>query len=415
MNQPFNPYQHNVNIIRGFFRKPLVLITAITFCFTSIFAIISPILTFMATKQYVNSSSEFNYNISLDIVTLFFAVILFILFFMSRSKKPFIKLYTPIKVARIVCIVFTVLSAISLGLVLILLLLLAIFSSNFNPELLQIIFLSLLISLIGTSASFLLSFSLCKFTKGIKHSLTSVFITKKGSILTAVCCIIYIILNVITFIFIYSNIRLILDSLAYIFDFLISKMNFQSNINDFYSFIPLYEKMIDASFYIFVIELICSLIPFVMLCILAFSYYSYIKKVTSELVLAPADNEATRFYTEPQQNNVPQMPINLNGTDFVMPAPPTDIPKSNPINNSFETDFVQAPAPEPIAKHELYENPYVITPNQEQPAPPQNFVPQPVFNNAEPPKAEPTEKICSKCGEKSSDKMNFCPYCGNKL
>ena len=35
MNQPFNPYQHNVDILRGFFRKPIILITALTFCVPS--------------------------------------------------------------------------------------------------------------------------------------------------------------------------------------------------------------------------------------------------------------------------------------------------------------------------------------------------------------------------------------------
>lgn len=53
MNQPFNPYQHNVGILRGFFRKPIILITALTFCVPTICKIVTAVSSMMISFKYI--------------------------------------------------------------------------------------------------------------------------------------------------------------------------------------------------------------------------------------------------------------------------------------------------------------------------------------------------------------------------
>ena len=70
MNQPFNPYQHNVDILRGFFRKPIILITALTFCVPTICKIVTAVSSMMISFKYIIEKNEnVNLSFSIDIST----------------------------------------------------------------------------------------------------------------------------------------------------------------------------------------------------------------------------------------------------------------------------------------------------------------------------------------------------------
>ena len=72
MNQPFNPYQHNADVLRGFFRKPIVLITAISFCVPTITKLITSVSTLMYTIPYlVNFASESDSGLNFQSVPIY--------------------------------------------------------------------------------------------------------------------------------------------------------------------------------------------------------------------------------------------------------------------------------------------------------------------------------------------------------
>ena len=239
--------------------------------------------------------------------------------------------------------------------------------------------------------------ALSRFSKGIKYSLTSVFITKAGSKFTAVTAFINVAVSVVSVIIGY----IFLPSMLDVVSFLLQSLSDLLNINSVSQITNMISELIHSTFSLTIIGSISEIVPLIMVGIVAIMYFIYIRKTTDSLVLTPFDNEATRFYSEPtpEHNSEPQMPFNQNtNAPFVPPV----MPESQPIENNF-----------------MYENPYASNPASSAPSapqtPPQDFVPQPVFNNTD--KAEPKsdEKICSHCGKQSPVDMNFCPYCGTKF
>ena len=88
MNQPFNPYQHNVDILRGFFRKPIILITALTFCVPTICKIVTAVSSMMISFKYIIEKNEnVNLSFSIDISTLAFLFAFILLFCTARSRR----------------------------------------------------------------------------------------------------------------------------------------------------------------------------------------------------------------------------------------------------------------------------------------------------------------------------------------
>lgn len=411
MNQPFNPYQHNVDIVRGFFRKPVVLLTAIVYCLPNIFAIILPFVSLAVTLPYyadAGTNSGFKLSVSFDIAAILFAIAFFILFFKARSRKPYVKLNAGVTLTQVCSIIYAVLSGIAIAVFLILTICLFCFSSQMPENVFKIALILAGITLANSVADFLFYFAFSRFAKGVKYSLTTVFLTKKGSIFTVVAGLIYIAVKALVLFMMFNFLDGILEAMYYLCTQLPSFEDL-----DYNTFISTLSDLINVTLMVNVVQTAVNLLPVVFVVIVAFMYHRYIKKATTELILTPADNEATRFYTQPQpaMQGAPQPPFNQNGAaPFVPPV----------------QDFRQQPTANPTEQH-IYENPYSGNSNPPQnnqyrpQTPPQDFVPQPVFNNSE--KSDntnqrdnqPSEIICSFCGEKLPPDTKFCPKCGQRF
>lgn len=379
MNQPFNPYQHNVDILRGFFRKPIILITALTFCVPTICKIVTAVSSMMISFKYIIEKNEnVNLSFSIDISTLAFLFAFILLFCTARSRRSIVKLKPPVTFLRVLTIIFTAFTGISLAVSLILVILLIVFGSDVPEDIFRTSAILLGINFISTLCEFIFFLASCKLAKGIKYSLSSVFITKAGAKATAVSGFVYAVISVISSVIGYMFISGSIDALFYFANQISgtlerSGVNFSSN---FVNNSELFDTVTNVANTLYPITLVCGiieLIPFIFVSIVALMYFNYIKKTTDSLVLSPVDSEATRFYrdSEPVHGNEPQMPFNQNnGTPF---APPV-VPNNQPIDNQPSQQFV-------------YENPYADNRvNNVQPTPqtpPQDFVPQPVFNNTE--------------------------------
>lgn len=409
MNQPFNPYQRNVDIVREFFRKPVVLLTAIVFCLPNIFAIILPFVSLAITLPYyaeTGANSGFKMSVSLDVTAILFAIAFFILFFKARSRKPYVKLNAGVTLAQVCSIILAILSAIALAVFLILTICLFCFSSQMPENVFKTALILAGITLANSVADFLFYFAFSRFAKGVKYSLTTVFLTKKGSIFTVVAGLFYIAVKALVLFTVFNFLDGLLETMYYLCTQLPS---FETL--DYNTFISTLSGLINATLMVNVVQTSVNLLPVLFVAIVAFMYHRYIKKATTDLILTPADNEATRFYTQPQPavQSAPQPFFNQNGA----------APFVEPVQN-----FRQQPTVNPTEQH-IYENPYLGNAplnNQYRPqTPPQDFVPQPVFNNAD--KSDnnnqsdnqPKEKICSFCGEKLPPDTRFCPKCGERL
>lgn len=413
MNQPFNPYQHNVNVLRDFFRKPIILITAIAFCLPSIYMIFEPLLSLMLTPYYINSDNSISLSLSFDIVTVLFAISFFMLYFKSRSRKPFVKLNAAIMVARVTSIAFAILNALMTALLLVLGIILIVNNNVIPEDVFQTIIILVTVNLVNSIFVTLMYFAISKFTKSVRYSLTSVFITKKSSVFAFVASVLGCVTSAVATIIPYTMIVKLVD----VVEFLISLIPPEYVQGDIERIKVSYYEILTDNISLVIIKIIVSMLPYLLLGITALMYYFYVKKITNNLVLTPTDNEATRSYSDsaPIHNNAPQTPVNQNNS---APFVPPVVPNYNPNFSQGVKQPSNAPV-RPVAN--TYENPYAANNNAPQApvqpmTPPQNFVPQPVvFGNNEKEDNKPAEKVCSSCGEKSPANMKFCPYCGNKF
>ena len=190
MNQPFNPYQHNVDILRGFFKKPIILITALTFCVPTICKIVTAVSSMMISFKYIIEKNEnVNLSFSIDISSLGFLFAFILLFCTARSRRPIVQL------------IFVIL--------------LIVFGSDVPEDIFRTSAILLGINFISTLCEFIFFLASCKLTKGIKYSLSSVFITKAGAKATAVSGFVYAVISVISSVIGYMFISGSIDALFY--------------------------------------------------------------------------------------------------------------------------------------------------------------------------------------------------------
>ena len=284
MNQPFNPYQHNVDILRGFFRKPIILITALTFCVPTICKIVTAVSSMMISFKYIIEKNEnVNLSFSIDISTLAFLFAFILLFCTARSRRPIVKLKPPVTFLRVLTIIFTAFTGISLAVSLIFVILLIVFGSDVPEDIFRTSAILLGINFISTLCEFIFFLASCKLTKGIKYSLSSVFITKAGAKATAVSGFVYAVISVISSVIGYMFISGSIDALFY-FATQISGTLERSGVNFSSNFVnnsELFDTVTNVANTLYPITLVCGiieLIPFIFVSIVALMYFNYIKR-----------------------------------------------------------------------------------------------------------------------------------------
>lgn len=404
-----SPYQQNIDILKGFFKKPIVIaLSAGTF----VSVLVGIILSFFniygnlgeqavdyfldrlpegvdVSRTFVSTGGSSGSN--LDIMAILFAVVFLLFYVLSRKQEN--KLGVPSIMFKVISIIVVVSAGLLLGVVLLVFLLLLAsapvidsvmegFTSMFIP---LYIFLAIFMVVYLLSAISQLIFSL-----SIRKSLTSIYLKRTGAMF-------YGVMSIITAAF----------GVAMLIFFLI----FLSNVPFF--------KMNDVQITVMCVTSAISVCNSVLAGILAMQYSTYIKNISQkfrvEYPSEPAVNEQPAVQTAPVQEFPQQIPVQQN---FVPPAPTiqNQQPYAEPVQeqNPFETAPVQ-PQPAPVEPPQAPINPetqaYAQSPVQ--PAPIQE---QPITQA--PPQQAPdlhTPRFCTQCGKPVGADDYFCNNCGTKI
>ncbi len=430
-----SPYQQNINIMKGFFRKPIVLTLSIFTFLTVVFQVTVSILNPFGAivnrflSSYLNSidTSQVNVNQGIgvspsiplgSILTILFAVAFLLMYLQSKQEKA--NLSAPSTIFKVISIINVVLvsllTLISAAVVAILLLVAPALQSNpdyaDNPAVVMFAGLSiaLCVILIPLCVMLLLNaIGQLLFANSIKSSLTSIYLKRKGAVLYGVTEILIAAYTIAKGIFI-------------IIFILIYNSQYTAIIE------PLPITLI-------IMQMLFTAAASVIMGVLAFKYSSYIKKISQKFRIEIPDepakienNEQPAFNSAPvaapvfnnnfnpydtapspaPQAKIPQAPVR---EDFAQqPIQPFDTP--DVIENTVEPAEVvakQAPVAEaPQVEETVVEQaPIIETPVVE--APQVEEAPQKVI------KENYLPRFCTECGNPVKPGDHYCNNCGKEV
>lgn len=353
-----NPFQQNIDIIKGFFRKPVILVAAILgfacFIFDEVFSatgfsshILEKILDDSLSGYDLSAYGIFPGNDtgsmpSLNLLGLLLAVT-FLLFYIM-SKKPNSKLAAPsvmLRVAAIIQLVFVCIAlAAAIFLIVALLIVLASHANNIQGAVsIVLIAVASVIVLIVGGFMLMLSISQVRYANSIRKSLTSIYLSANGATLFG---IMYIIATAFQAIGLFASLPMIIAG---------------------------QNPAVTA---IYILSSVTSVAFNIVYAVIAIQYGSYIRNIAKRFVTSPQASQEIPQPAAPVQN-IQQPPIQ----EFIpdMPAPP-EVP--------------QAPT---------------IQQNNAEPAPVQN---------ADTPQA-PQAIFCANCGQQLNPDDYFCNNCGTPV
>lgn len=422
-----SPYQQNIDILKNFFRKPIILAYAIVSAVVSLISFLSVVLT---ASNNANSLSYFNayinnggikttYGLTVpaSVIGLIFSVITIVCWIMvyvnSKNSNPAKSPSAPVTVLWVFAIISLVVSciaaAICLCVMVILLIALAVGQNTYNSYdtygyysssvaigVAAIIFVLIFLAI---ALFFLLFYTITNvmFLSSVRKSLNSIYLKKNGAMAYGVLNIIFAVFSIIFAFF----------ALMFYFVSLSS-----------YSTAYLSGNILSAS-----LSLTLSFVIYLMQGIIAISYANYIKSVlngTNPIVNAnvpysnPVATNPNAFAQYPQQNyNTPVNNNPYNNSAYENPyANPQQINPQEPQSpipdnsyNQYQQTVEQNPYQQPVQN-----NPY------EQPAAPEV---NPIEENSQPVNVTEAsafnEGICPNCGSPVFRSDMFCNNCGTKL
>ena len=293
-----NVYQQNTNIIKGFFRKPIVLINAIVI-FATIVAnlvfgvlaasripmgqIINDILMSTDTPYTVNPNS-YNVNVNIPIMSVLIAVA-FLLFYLF-SRNPNRGLNGPATLFQVLSVIQLVIACLvgALCVILIFLFLAMSFSPNGQIMLIFVLLLAAIVALLLTE-----TISRFMFANSIKKSLNGIYLFRNGAKTFAVMQFITVGFSVLS---------------------AIGILAFGSTVSpQFYSY---YNYTIDSSLWYFsAINVLVGMLSPLFMGILAIQYDSYIKKMTQSFAPPVQPTPFQPVYQEPAPTTSPYDPQHI--------------------------------------------------------------------------------------------------------
>ena len=278
-----SPFQQNIDIVKGFFRKPIILVTAIL-------ALLSFVLDATAGSQRVmnsipldklfnNTSNAFISTPNINLLSLLTAVAFLLFYLMSRNEKSQLK--APAVMFKVSAIIQLV--AISIGLAALIVCAVA-FSFVLQPSdaalsiPLTAFTTSLLLIVVLIVGAFVLTLAISqlRYANSIRKSLTSVYISAKGATLFGIMNIIGIAIEVVTYTI---NLPTMLSATA----------------------LPMSMLQICS----FVISVAAG----IMFSVVAIKYGSYIKNLTGRFVTEPQQPVTEEPSAEQPVQNVQTVPI----------------------------------------------------------------------------------------------------------
>ncbi len=420
-----NPYQQNIDILKDFFRKPIILVFAIL-SFVNIvlqlcIGFINPYGSAVkrAAEYFVQNDGPANVDISsfpsvnINIIGILIAVAFLLFYIFSKNKDN--NLSVPSKMYKVVSIIQLVISCIVAALIIGALSLFAVMGFSLlslrnatesvsGAETLIPIISSLSLAIVVPVFVFLILSAIARllFANSIEKSLTSIYLRRKGAMFFAILHFIVVAATVFS-----------------VLGFLILYLTQQ---HMFFAFSPLQIALLLLQFGLAAaIDLTAGLI--------AVKYSVYIKNISQKFrIEVPAPS-----VTEP----APQPIINHTAPN-VQPAPMINQPQSD--NPYAPVQTYQQPVQEEVPQASVQQYPQPV--QQEIPEAPvrEDFNPQPIapeqpVEQAEPvpekegetitekaPETEQTEekpvhvpRFCTACGKPVKPGDNYCNNCGAEV
>lgn len=377
---PYYPYQQNVQILKGFFSKPLTLICGI----------VAGLSAILGTVKFNSGSGSTNISVSAGAgssLSILLCIALIFLYVKSRSNDPmpFGGMVTLIKIYAIIGIIAT-------GIAILAMTGLTIAIRLFLDDALRYFILFAIIIAPFILITLLHSIAMLMWSNSIKKGATSVYLSSRGSILLAVTSILLAVVGIATTIAMAMYIKLY----GYEFSELLRQLadeypSFHYN-NAFDSNTAIGSIFLSAATVVMVINSVLSAVFYGLFAALAISYHMYIKKYTMGINLGAAQ----AYEPTAEQNNVPVPPVAPVTSE--MPTDSNQPPVQQPVDfqpqsvdfGSMNTDSDDKP------KTTQFENPYM----------------QAVADDTS---DMPKEITCPNCHTKCNPNMKFCGNCGTKL
>lgn len=373
----YYPFHQNIQILKGFFAKPLTLICGI----------VAGLSAILGTVKFNSGSGSTNISVSAGAgssLSILLCIALIFLYVKSRSNDPmpFGGMVTLIKIYAIIGIIAT-------GIAILALAGLAISVRLFLGDAYFMLFAIIISPFI--LITLLHSIAMLMWSNSIKKGATSVYLSSRGSILLAVTSILLAVVGIATTIAMAMYIKLY----GYEFSELLRQLadeypSFHYN-NAFDGNTAIGSIFLSAATIIMVINSVLSAVFYGLFAALAISYHMYIKKYTMGINLGAAQ----AYEPTTEQSNVPVPPV----------APVTN---EMPTNNS-------QPAQQPIdfqPKSVDFGSMETHSDNIPKAAHFENLYTQAVADDAS---ETPDAVICPNCHTKCGSGMKFCGNCGTRL
>lgn len=373
----YYPFHQNIQILKGFFAKPLTLICGI----------VAGLSAILGTVKFNSGSGSTNISVSAGAgssLSILLCIALIFLYVKSRSNDPmpFGGMVTLIKIYAIIGIIAT-------GIAILALAGLAISVRLFLGDAYFMLFAIIISPFI--LITLLHSIAMLMWSNSIKKGATSVYLSSRGSILLAVTSILLAVVGIATTIAMAMYIKLY----GYEFSELLRQLadeypSFHYN-NAFDGNTAIGSIFLSAATIIMVINSVLSAVFYGLFAALAISYHMYIKKYTMGINLGAAQ----AYEPTAEQSNVPVPPVapvtNEMPTNNSQPAQqPIDFQPKSVDFGSMEKHSDNIP------KAAQFENPYT----------------QAVAGDTS---ETPDAVICPNCHTKCGSGMKFCGNCGTRL
>lgn len=381
MNTNFqtNPYQQNVDILKGFFKRPIILVTAILTGASALLSMFSGIFTSNAVnsmlsgylnsmpyevRKYIGEASTSNVSISLPVLTILLTVALFLFYFFSKNDTK--NLAVPTTMFKVISIIELVCICVLTGLV----------------------FLLFLIGMIGISA----------VQSYYSYSDEYSYIASGASVLLIVILIFVVI--IMSLIIWYSAVKV---KFACSIKKSTNSINLFKNGAKMFGVLTIIFSSISGIYVLAILSIpgmayasfsgLVGVAANISLGVTAIQYANYIKDVSVNFATQPAYSPVNPEPFNPQ--NVAQPPY---GVPYAEPVQPV-----NPV-------YQQPYEPQPVAPVEQAPETNVYEP-VEQPATEEIVTEAPTEEAS----AVETTNFCSACGNPVKPDDYFCNNCGNKL
>lgn len=379
---PYYPYQQNVQILKGFFSKPLTLICAIFSGLTCIFGMFSINTSTGSTNISFSSGTGGSISILLCI-----ALILLYAKCRSNDPMPFGATVTLIKIYSIIEIVIGGLALLAFTGITFLIALVLQGQKVFGYILILCIF-AIPLALV----TLIHGIGLLLWSDSIKKGATSVYLKSRGSILLAVSSILSIIVSVASAIASFIFIKEYGPEIsAYLHHLAEENPNFNfSGLFD--SSDPMNSLFISAAGIVTVLNTVLSAVFYALLAALAISFHTYIKKYTNGINLGSGQSPEY----DAQHNAVAVPPV--APVTSKMPTKGIQPPVQQPIDfQPKSVDFGSMDATSDNKQiNTQFENPYM----------------QAVADDMS---DKSKTVVCPNCHAQCNNDMKFCGNCGTKL